>query len=190
MNSNLYSLIARGNELAENTLYIEFFELNRQYVLKNNGNLEDVEDNYHEGLIIFIEKLRNGKLKPTDASPQYLLGICRKLWLKELGRRKQIEKTVTNLKFEVYIDDEVDIRFENNYSRFMYKALNIMEVSGKKNVRHCSELLALRCLDRISYDKLASVFNIKPDAVRQRVSRCMDKLKKISNQLEKESYLE
>lgn len=188
MNNNLFSLIAEGNILAENTLYIEFFEINRNYILNNSGGAEDVEDNYHEALIIFIEKLRNGTLNPNDAGPQYFFGICRNLWLKELKKRNRHENTVTNLEFEEYIDDEVDIRFGKYYSRFMYRALKVMEDSRKKNIRQCSELLPLRYLELVSYEKLAIKFKISLEAIKKRVSRCKNKLSELSHQLEREFY--
>ena len=192
MDEYIFRKIAEGSKEAENTLYLRYFELNKDFVLKNNGNHEDVSDNYHVGFIIFILKLRNGKLAPEAASIGYLYTICKNQWLKELRKRVkseiELDKIVTKLNEMEYIDEDIDESFQNLYSHIMQLAFRKIEAKGNAKEKKCLDILKMRYLKKLSYDEISEIFNKSSNAVRQMKSRCLSKFQSLCAQLEKKHY--
>ncbi len=59
-----------------------------RFIKSRGGNLEDAKDVFHDGLILFIEKLRQKKRKWNASDQNYLFGICRNLWLHQVRNHK------------------------------------------------------------------------------------------------------
>lgn len=62
------------------------------YVMVNNGNLQDAEDIYQEGLCALILNIQGGKFRGQSSVQHYLFKICKNTWLKRLHKKKLARK--------------------------------------------------------------------------------------------------
>ncbi len=57
------------------------------FVRKRQGNAEDGQDMFHEGIIVLDRNVRAGKFRGESPLKGYLYSICRFLWMNELRKR-------------------------------------------------------------------------------------------------------
>jgi len=68
----------------------------RRLVLHNSGSEEDVEDLFHDSLLISYNKLSMSGLKLKCSFRTYLYSVARLLWMKELRSRRRKDQQVYN----------------------------------------------------------------------------------------------
>lgn len=71
-------------------VYKTNFNVVKRFVLYNQGNKQDAQDIFQEGLVAIYRGSLKGSLNLEFSFPNYLFSICKKLWLKELRDRKLI----------------------------------------------------------------------------------------------------
>ena len=64
-------------------LYRNAFPHAARIVLQLGGDAETARDLFHDAMIIYLEKSRNGTLQVEVSPKAYLLGITKILWLKQ-----------------------------------------------------------------------------------------------------------
>ena len=81
--------IQQGNDRVLSELYQHFTSV-RKYVLSNSGMIEDAEDVFAEAMVIFYERVRQGKYEYTGEGKigGFLYSTSKNLWLKRLSRAK------------------------------------------------------------------------------------------------------
>ena len=88
---NLLQAIASGGRTRQDALraiYAES-ELKRkviQHVRNRQGNAEDGQDMFHEGIIVLDRNVREGKFRGEAPLKGYLYSICRLLWMNQLRK--------------------------------------------------------------------------------------------------------
>ena len=63
----------------------------KYFVRQNNGNLQDAEDVFQEGLIIFDRNIRQDKYKGTDSLGAYFYAICKLTWKNKLRKKRRTQ---------------------------------------------------------------------------------------------------
>jgi len=79
----------RGIEGSVRYLYKAYFERLSYYITNNQGNEQDAEDFFQEGVVVLIDSIRSGKFRGDSQISTYLYAIVRNLWRNELKRRKR-----------------------------------------------------------------------------------------------------
>ncbi|MFA6950768.1 MAG: sigma-70 family RNA polymerase sigma factor [Lentimicrobiaceae bacterium] len=89
-------------------IYQELFPMILFLVTKNNGNEEDAEDVFQDGLIVVFKKIKADELELNCSFRTYIYSICRNLWLQKLSKRKQytrefndVEDYVTTTEYNI-----------------------------------------------------------------------------------------
>ncbi len=67
-----------------------------QFVKRNNGNLEDGQDMFHEGIIVLDRNIRQDKFKQESSVQGYLFSICRFLWMNQIRKKSKMTYTEDN----------------------------------------------------------------------------------------------
>ena len=70
------------------------------FVRNRNGNTEDGQDMFHEGIIVLDRNIREGKFRGESPLKGYLYSICRFLWMNQLRKNSHTvqgaEKVMVN----------------------------------------------------------------------------------------------
>ncbi len=90
-------------------IYKKVFPIILDYVSCNNGSYQDAEDVFQEAMLILLEKTRNRSFNLTCRFTTYFWEICKKVWLKELRKRK---RAVNQINY--YLRKTDDITFDSN----------------------------------------------------------------------------
>jgi len=79
--------LMEGRESSIRYLYNEYFPMVRSIVSSQNGNLEDAEDIFQDGLIIIFNRLKNKNFTLKSSLKTYLFSVCKNLWRRRLERK-------------------------------------------------------------------------------------------------------
>jgi RNA polymerase sigma factor (sigma-70 family) len=102
--SELLAGIQNGNDQALVLLYKLHYKMVSHFVLNNNGGEEDAKEVYHEAIILFYEKVREGSLQLTCKISTYLYSVCRRMWLRKLAIKSHYVGQIED--FEAFIEWE------------------------------------------------------------------------------------
>ncbi len=94
-----------GDDTAVSYLYDKYYKMGTNVITKNNGNDDDAKDIYQEAVILVWKKIMAEKFVLSSKLGTFFYGICYKLWLKELSRRKKYENN-ENEKSEYILDND------------------------------------------------------------------------------------
>ncbi len=92
--SEIIDIIQRGERNAVNgvlkQLYMEYYPLVEKLILNNSGNRTSAADIFQESLIVFYNRVKEGKFNGASGIKTYIYAIARNLWLIELRRNKKV----------------------------------------------------------------------------------------------------
>jgi RNA polymerase sigma factor (sigma-70 family) len=71
-------------------LYHANFAMVRNYVVKNNGVVEDAEDLLQDALVVLWQNARKPGFELTSKISTYIMAVCKNLWLKQLGKSSRM----------------------------------------------------------------------------------------------------
>lgn len=122
------------NNSAFGILYEKYFELTKNFVLNNSGNLSDAEDIFQDAMMILFVKLSDENFKTYTCLSNYVMGISKNLWLKKLRNRK----FYVEFPDEYYQTNqiEIDSAIENERDYLDKMADYVMQIST-----HCQNLI-------------------------------------------------
>lgn len=171
-------------ELAnENSLAIQFIlkKVNKSctQIIKKMGLPTDIaQDILHDGLILFIKKIKDQSYNPSISAPQtFLLGICKNLAL-NLSRSK---KVLTTIELEEFNHPFADVTQQKIQILEIRKFVGILlnEIGSP-----CKELIRLKYIEGYKDEellnlKLTSFSSL--ESLRVTRSQCMKKIIQISS---------
>ena len=70
------------------------------FVRNRQGNTEDGQDMFHEGIIVLDRNVREGKFRGESPLKGYLYSICRFLWMNQLRKRAKTSPVADTALFE------------------------------------------------------------------------------------------
>lgn len=97
--------IAENDEKILQRIYQEFLPIVTQYIKKNSGDFEDAKDVFQEGILVVFRKVKDDQLVLSTSFQNYLLGVCRKIWLKKLEKKAKRKVSFEDLKEYLYEED-------------------------------------------------------------------------------------
>lgn len=152
----------------------------------NNYELDDV---FHDALIILYEKIISGNFVLTCALQTYLNSVCRFQLLNKIGKSK------LSIDFEENIDQDGDDGSPMSYKSTITDALDKIEDIEEEQYTaieraleliknaggHCYELLTLFWYKKKSMKELTQLFGYTTvDNTKHQKARCQERLRKIA----------
>ena len=95
----------------------------------------DIQDVFHDGILVFLKALKNGKIKDQASAGGYFFTICKHIGLKKGAQDSHISLDEINLKMPEEIPNETEEEDHRNQLRL--KNWKLMESLGKP----CKDLL-------------------------------------------------
>src|SRR5690606_18400997 len=83
--------IRKGNKEALVYLYEGNYASIRNYILKNSGDSDDVEDILQDAVIVVWQKVSQKEFELTAKLSTFLFAVAKNLWLKALNKAKRTE---------------------------------------------------------------------------------------------------
>ena len=80
--------IKEQNEKVIAEIYNRFFPSVRQYIYRNNGNIDDARDIFNDAIVVVLLKAREDSLELKCSLKTYIYAISRNLWLKKVKGEK------------------------------------------------------------------------------------------------------
>jgi len=153
-------------------IYENSFGAVKDFVLSNNGQIEDAYDVFQKALLQITVRVRIKSISINSSFEGFLYVTCRNLWRRELNKRK---KEITIFKNFDYEDEEKDLALsilEQERWEFFQKKLDSIS-------QNCKQVLKLY-FNKTPYNVIAQKLDYNSDnVVRQRVFKCKTKLIKL-----------
>lgn len=163
------------------TLYKTAYPTIRNYILKNNGNLETVKDVFHEAIIVLIETIRNNSFDESREVNAFLFSVARNKWISTLRKDQSSSKYIAyKMKEETYNEETShDILLQKEMRSEMKSVLDKLQ-------DHCQKILELFIYQNKSMDEIAEKMGYSSrNAVKTAHYKCKKKLKEFILQSEK-----
>ncbi len=165
--------LAEGKESCIKYIYREYFPMVRSIVGAQNGNLEDAEDVFHDGLIVIYNRLKNKEFALNSSLKTYLFSVCRNLWRRRCERKYRLlygaDSYVNDLE-GCYSLDETE---EENAEKFRLYKKHFVEMPD-----FCKELLTYY-IRKTPLPEIARIMNYKDtEYVKARKYYCKNLLRK------------
>lgn len=167
-------LSTKDNQAFE-ILYVEYFNMAKYFIIKNNGNISEAKDVFQDAIIVLFEKTKNPNFNITCTLKTYIYSIVRNLWLKVLSKKK---KTVSLTDFEKYYKIEIEgYDFEKDIK--INKVLEAIKKLGDK----CKKILTGFYFEKKKMDLIAEELGYtNANNAKNQKYKCMQQLKKIVRQ--------
>lgn len=141
----------------------------RNYVLKNNGSVDDARDVFQEALIDVYQKCK--ELTLTVPISAFLYVIYRRKWLKKLNKGKNLLRILNDIG---YTSRNANASETTAINEKLDKIL--MECFSKLS-KSCQDFLNMKYTDGMKGEEIANELSLKPNAVYQRMFDCRKSLK-------------
>jgi RNA polymerase sigma factor (sigma-70 family) len=82
--------LQKGDQEVLIELYHANYNMVRNYVVKNNGVVEDAEDLLQDALVVLWQNVRKPGFELTSKISTYMMAVCKNLWLKQLGKNSRM----------------------------------------------------------------------------------------------------
>ena len=148
----------------------------------------DIEDVFHDAIIIFHEKIRSSDFVLTSSLQTYLNSVCRFQLLKKIEKNNAVEFNDNNeyddenddsMRFNPLITDSLE-EFEDSTEQ-QYNAIEKAFEKMKAAGGHCYELLTLFWYHKKNMNELAEIFGYTNAAnTKNQKARCQKRLEKIT----------
>ncbi len=141
------------------------------FILKNNGEAEDVDDIFQDGFVALLKLVREERIGKVENIEAYLYSICRNLWLKKL--KKEGRNVALTKEQEDIAVPEVSV--STLLSKERKEALDTLFQSLGNS---CHRVLIYFYYEKLSMVEIAEQMNFSSAAVaKNKKSACLKKLK-------------
>jgi DNA-directed RNA polymerase specialized sigma24 family protein len=134
------------------SLYRDSFPDFARMVRRMGGGLEQARDNFHDALLIYLEKEKAGSLHLHTSPKAYLLGIARICWLRSQNSNLPLPEG-----FEAADTPDFGAADPSDAEETQQALLASLQKSGRK----CLELLKAFYYDHCSMHDIAEKFGFK-----------------------------
>ena len=156
-----------------------------------SGSMNDYEldDVFHDAIIILYEKILGGSFELTCALQTYLNSVCRFQLLNKIGKSKlstDFEENADHddndenpMSYKSTITDALDEIEDSKEAQFtaIERALEAIKTAGG----HCYELLTLFWYHKKSMNELTAIFGYNnADTTKSQKAKCQKRLEKIA----------
>lgn len=128
--------IIQGNEKILKSFYKENIRYVQGYVLRNNGNHEDVQDVFQDALVVLYQKLKSGSIEIRVSIKTYFYGICKNLWKNRLRKKEKLTMNNEHNHLEKEDHEVIIDNIEQQEREHLYRKHFQKLSSDKKKVLH------------------------------------------------------
>ena len=126
----LHCILNGEQDKALKELYTEVMPMARKYILRNSGTTDDAFDVFQDSLLILIRYVREKKYDATIPVTNFLLSVCRNLWINKAKKKGNNHKA---------LNDNFDMVSSENLEK------DLISNERKKTLEHLIDLLGERC---------------------------------------------
>jgi len=156
-------------------LYKQILPFLEAYIGNLGGSAADAKDLFQEAMIIVFQKVRRESFEPKKNIPEYLIGICKKMWFDRLSERQK------RLNFE-YLEGKEDGLYDEMFVE-PDPPVNPQEVKRTLYIRHitalrkeCREILYL-VRQGVTPEEISRIFGYSdPKIIYNKKAYCLKKL--------------
>ena len=163
-------------------VYQNTFPKFRSHVLKNSGDEAQAKDVFQEAFISCWRNIKEDRATKNSNVEAYLFAIAKNKWTDYL-RSSQFKNTMvsnTTVNLSIVVEDESST--QEMVKHRQYRVLQ--EALGKLGI-NCKTLLQLFYFERKSMDTISKELNITSASARNQKYRCMEKLRRLSLEIDK-----
>lgn len=89
-NQTILNGIKRGDQQIINYFYKENVRYIQGYILRNQGNREDVEDVFQDAVVVLYQNLQKDQFEITSSLKTYFYGICKNIWRNKVKKQQRM----------------------------------------------------------------------------------------------------
>jgi RNA polymerase sigma factor (sigma-70 family) len=173
--------IRQGDKEALVYLYENNYSVIRNYILKNSGKEEDVEDVLQEAVIAIWQKVQQPGFELTAKLNTFLYAIAKNLWLKQLNKARRSEP------MEDHHENTQAYSVKNTYHGDMKIVVRYMEKLGNT----CRKLLHLFYFEEADMKEIAVQLEFaNADTAKAKKYQCFKKLEQlVKSHFEKSDFI-
>lgn len=165
----IFELIRNRDEQILPFVYKEYYTMVRNFILKNNGQNDEVEDVMQETVIAVWKNVSKNNFRLTSKLSTYVFSIAKNIWFKRL-RKKSILKRVSYQEIETA---------DNRSATYNSKIDYILDLVGELD-ETCRQLLTYFYFDGLNNLQIAEKMSLKnTNTVKSKKYQCMKKLEEM-----------
>lgn len=165
--------IRGGNQQALTYLYQENFTPVRNYILKNKGAVEDIDDILQDAVIVVWQNVSKRDFELTAKLSTYIYSIAKNLWLKRLNKDKRLDP-LEDFHANTHPADE-----PKNHSMDLDIVVQYLDKIGDT----CKEVLQLFYFDGLDMTSIAERMEFaNADTAKSKKYQCFKKLQGLVQQ--------
>ncbi len=147
-------------------LYEDAFPFVAKLVAKRGGSFEDAKDIFHDSLVLFYEKLAEGRVPDGIADEKYIVGIAKHLWIHKFNE-DHLKSSLDTLEESISIPDDYYDQSEN-------RLLSLLQLTGRK----CMELLRAIYYDNLGIPQITKMFGFSNEhSTSVQKYKCIEKMR-------------
>lgn len=170
--SNFLNTLSEGKQEDITFLYKQVFPKVANFIVNNNGRIDDAEDIFQKALLQVIVRYRKEPFEIQTSFENYFFTVCRNLWRRELNASKFKSNTIDTIDTIENISDTDDTAFamveQERYELFSEKLTLLSE--------NCNSLLKLFFAKTSYADMMKMLKYNSENVVRQRIFKCKKRL--------------
>ncbi|MFL5728114.1 MAG: RNA polymerase sigma factor [Cytophagaceae bacterium] len=166
--------LTAGSESALSSLYKSYFPMILNFIQNNSGSYDEAKDVYQEAVILFYEKVREGRLELSCRIKTYLYSVCRRLWLKRLSEKSRYSGGIEDSEKFIAIENEekAEEDYENNFIH--------MKAAVDQLGEPCKSIIQDFYIHELSMEEIADKFGYtSSDNAKNQKYKCLQRLKKL-----------
>ncbi len=164
-----------GESKAIRKLYEQSFHSCAKMVLNNSGSMEDAQDVFQEGIMVFIKKLNTEDFVLSAAPSTFIFAVVRNLWLKQLRKRgKKATLLILDDDDQHFQIADEDLSLEHQEKEAKHLAI---ETAMKTLSPECQEIILYYYFHKLPLTQIAERLDYSQKFIRVKKKRCMDTLK-------------
>lgn len=166
--------LARDDDKALKTIYLDNFPAILRMVIQNNGSEDDAKDLFQEAMIVLYEKVQQGGFDLYSKLKTFLYAVCRHLWLKKLQGNTWRVALSDGLEETLPMEDTMEEHQKRD------EQFNVMQKAMGNLGEPCKTLLEDYYLRKLSMQDIAEKFGYtNPDNAKNQKYKCLMRLKKL-----------
>ena len=175
MQLDLYQMLLNNNEAAYREIYKSHFAFVKSFVLKNNGDEDELKDLFQESIIALWDNIHNGKYthKNETMLHGYFRNICRFKWLEILRSKSKLVSISDNNDFDMEGDvgvlNELIKRDEINEFNDVFALIS----------EKCRQILSLFYYDKKNMKEISEITGYEITSMRNEKYKCIEKLRQV-----------
>jgi len=164
--------LCSGDEQALRQVYRAHYTMVVNMVTNNAGSLQEAKDVYQETIIVFYENIRREGFELNCRLKTYLYSVARRIWLKQLERKKKFNGRIEDSDEFVELGMEEESRREEQFAA--------MHVALESLGEPCRSILKDFYLNKQSMDEITLKFGYtNTDNTKNQKYKCLKRLKKL-----------